>query len=70
MYASWIRYFFKNKLLFLIIPIFVTIADWAENYIELLMLETYLNSGLISKILVSLGSGINSLKFLSSLTFL
>ena len=71
MYASWIRYFFRNKPLFLIIPIFGMIADWAENYIELLMLETYLNSSLISEKLVSLGSVTNSFKWaLSSLTYL
>ena len=71
MYASWIRYFFKNKSLFLIIPILSMIADWAENYVELLMLETYLNSIPISETLVLLGSGINSFKWtLSSLTYL
>jgi len=71
MYISWIRHFFKNKPLFLIIPIFGMIADWAENYIELLMLETYLNSSLISEVIVSLGSGINSFKWsLLILTYL
>ena len=71
MYASWIMYFFKNKRLFLIIPILAMITDWSENYVELLMLETYLNSSPISEILVSLGSGINSIKWvLSSLTYL
>ena len=71
MYAFWIRYFFKNKRLFLIIPILAMIADWGENYVEVLMLEAYLNSSPISEILVSLGSGINSIKWvLSSLTYL
>ena len=71
MYAFWIRYFFKNKRLFLIIPILAMIADWAENYVEFLMLETYLNSSPISEIFVSLGSGINSFKWtLSILTYL
>ena len=47
------------------------IADWSENYIELLMIETYLNSSTISETFVSLGSGINSLKFVMiSLTYL
>ena len=46
-------------------------ADWSENYVELLMLETYLNSSPISEIFVSLGSGINSFKWtLSILTYL
>ena len=71
MYASWIRYFFKNKSLFLIIPILGMIADWVENYVELLMLDIYLNSNLISEIFVSLGSVINSFKWtLSILTYL
>ena len=71
MYASWIMYFFQNKPLFLVIPIFSMIADWAENYIELLMLKNYLNSNLISETLVVLGSRINSFKWiLSSCTYL
>ncbi len=71
MYTSWIAYFFNNKRLFLSIPILCMVADWAENYVELIMLETYLNSSPISEILVSLGSGINSFKWtVSSITFL
>jgi len=71
MYASWIMYFFNNRPLLLIIPILCMIADWAENYFELVMLKTYLNSGLISDALVSMGSGINSFKLiLSSITYL
>jgi hypothetical protein len=47
------------------------IADWAENYVELVMLKTYLNSGSISETLVSIGSGMNSFKLiLSSITYL
>ena len=70
MYASWIMYFFKNNSLFLIIPILGMIADWSENYVELLMIETYLKSSSISETFVSLGSGINSFKWiLSSLTY-
>jgi hypothetical protein len=71
MYASWIVYFFNNKRLLLIIPILCMIADWSENYFELIMLKTYLNSGQISETLVSIGSGINSFKLiLSSITYL
>ena len=71
MYASWIVYFFYNKRLFLIIPILGMIADWAENYVELIMLKAYLNSDPISETLVSIGSGINSFKWiLSSITYL
>jgi len=47
------------------------IFDWVENYVELLMLETYLNSDLVSGKMVSLGSGINSIKWsLIILTYL
>ena len=53
MYSSWIMYFYKNRHLLLIIPILTMIADWAENYVELLMLETYLNSSILSETLVS-----------------
>lgn len=71
MYVSWTLLLFSNKRLFLAVPILCMFADWAENYLELLMLETYLNSGLMSGLIVSLGSGINSLKLtLSYLTIL
>ena len=62
MYVSWTLLLFSNKRLFLAVPILCMFADWAENYLELLMLETYLNSGLISELIVAFGSGINSLK--------
>jgi hypothetical protein len=41
-------------------------ADCAESYMKLVMLESYLNSGLMLETLVSLGSGINSFKLSSS----
>jgi len=72
MFGSWIVCLFKNKRLFLIAPtILGMIVDWSENYTELLMIETYLNSSTISETLVSLGSGINSFKFaMIGLTYL
>ena len=71
MYASWIMYFFNKKRLLTLIPVLGMISDWSENYVELLVIKTYLNSGPISEIFVSLGSGINSFKWiLSSLTYL
>ena len=71
MYASWIMYFFNKKRLLTLIPVLGMISDWSENYVELLMIKTYLNSGPISEIFVSLGSRINSFKWiLSSLTYL
>lgn len=71
MYTSWITYFFKNRRLFLIIPILAMIADWSENYAESLMLETYMNSGFISEALISWGSGINMFKWsMATLTYM
>lgn len=71
MHSFWIMYFFRNKRLFLIIPLLVMFADWIENYIELLMLKSYSNSSLIAESMVSLGSLINSIKLsLSAITYL
>ena len=70
MYASWIVYLF-NKRWLILIPVLGMISDWSENYIELLLIKTYTNAGAISETIVSLGSGINSFKWiLSSLTYL
>ena len=70
MYASWIAFFIKNKRIFLIIPILAMICDWAENYIEILMLDIYLKSKLIPDTYVLLGSTTNSFKWiLSTLTY-
>ena len=71
MYASWIVWLFNNKRWLALIPILGMISDWSENYIELIMIKTYSNAGAISEMIVSLGSGINSFKWiLSSLTYL
>jgi hypothetical protein len=72
MFGSWIIYLFKNKRLFLVAPtILGMISDWSENFLELLMLKTYSNSGLISETLVSLGSGLNIFKLtMGGLTYL
>ena len=71
MYASWIVWLFNNKRWLAFIPVLGMISDWSENYIELIMIKTYSNAGAISETIVSLGSGINSFKWiLSSLTYL
>jgi len=71
MNGSWIVYFFKNKRLFLAPTVLGMLADWSENFVELLMLKTYLNSGVISETLVSLGSGLNLFKLtMGGLTYL
>jgi hypothetical protein len=71
MYASWIVWLFNNKRWLALIPILGMVCDWSENYIELIMIKTYSNAGAINETIVSLGSGINSFKWvLSSLTYL
>ena len=71
MYASWIVWLFNNKRWLALVPILGMISDWSENYIELIMIKTYSNAGAINESIVSLGSGINSFKWiLSSLTYL
>ena len=71
MYASWIVWLFNNTRWLALVPILGMLSDWSENYIELIMINTYTNAGAISETIVSLGSGINSFKWvLSSLTYL
>ena len=71
MYASWIVWLFNNKRCLALIPVLGMVSDWSENYIELIMIKTYSNSGAINETIVSLGSGVNSFKWiLSSLTYL
>ena len=72
MFGSWIVYFFKSKRLLLVAPtVLGMIADWSENFVELLMLKTYSNTGIISETLVSFGSGLNIFKLtMSGLTWL
>ena len=71
MYASWIVWLFNNKRWLALIPVLGMVSDWSENYIELIMIKTYSNTGAINETMVSLGSGINSFKWIfSSLTYL
>ena len=70
MYSLWFVYLFKKWRLLLIIPILHMFSDWIENYVELLMLEAYMNPNTILENLVSLGSGITMLKWsLSIVTY-
>ena len=69
MYGSWVLYLL-NKKIYLVIPILGMIADWSENFSELFMIQNYVASGSITQSLVSVGSGINSFKWImSSLTY-
>ena len=63
MYSLWIALLLK-KIILLIIPVLAMICDWAENYSEILMLDMYLNSDLMSESLIMTGSGINSAKWI------
>jgi hypothetical protein len=63
MYSLWIALLLK-KIILLIIPVLAMICDWAENYSEILMLDMYLNSDLMSESLIMIGSEINSAKWI------
>ena len=64
MYCFWILYLFNGRRILLIIPILGMIADWAENITEILMINSYLDSDSISETVVSIGSGINMMKWI------
>ena len=71
MYCFWIMYFFRSRRILLLVPLLAMVADWAENFAEILMINSYLDSNSISETLVSVGSGINMFKLiLLSLTYL
>ena len=46
------------------VPLLAMAADWAENFVEILMINDYFESNTISATLVSLGSGINMVKWI------
>ena len=64
MYCFWILYFFKNRRILLVIPVLSMLADWAENITEILMINSYLDSDSISETVVSIGSGLNMIKWI------
>jgi len=71
MYSFWILYFFQNRRILLVVPLLSMVADWAENITEILMINSYLDSNSISETLVSVGSGLNMMKWtMSTLTYL
>jgi hypothetical protein len=71
MYSFWILYFFQNRRILLVVPLLGMVADWAENITEILMINSYLDSNTISESLVSVGSGLNMIKWtMSTLTYL
>jgi hypothetical protein len=71
MYCFWIMYFFQHRRILLVIPLLGMVADWSENIVEIMMINSYLDSGTISETLVSVGSGLNMFKWImSTLTYL
>ena len=71
MYCFWIMYFFHSRRIIVVVPLLAMVADWGENFIEIMMINSYLDSNTISQNLVSVGSGINMLKWVFlSLTYL
>lgn len=70
MYSCWMIYLFKRWPFVLCIPLLHMIADWIENYAELLMLDAYINSSALSEKLVSFGSTTTMIKWsLSIVTY-
>ena len=71
MYCFWILYFFQNRRILLVIPLLGMVTDWAENITEIMMINSYVDSNTISETLVSVGSGLNMVKWtMSTLTYL
>ena len=71
MYCFWIMYFFHERQIITVVPLLAMVADWAENFIEIMMINSYLDSNTISQKLVSVGSGINMFKWVFlTLTYL
>jgi hypothetical protein len=62
MNSLWIIYLLKKRFL-IIIPVFQMLCDWTENYMEVSMINNYLNSGIIPENLISYGSLLSILKW-------
>jgi hypothetical protein len=70
MNSLWIIYLLKKRFFLIIIPLIQMFCDWTENYMEVSIINNYLNSGIISEHLISYGSYITILKWtLSILTY-
>ena len=63
MYCFWIMYFYHNRRALLVVPVLAMVADWAENFVEIILINNYLDSNTISETLVSVGSGLNMIKW-------
>lgn len=67
MHITWIIYLFKRWKLVVVLPVLHMIADWVENTVEIMIVETYLNSGKVVEPLVSLGSSLTVTKWILSI---
>jgi len=71
MNSLWIIYLLRKRFFLIIIPLIQMFCDWTENYMEVSMINNYLNSGFISEHLISYGSMLTILKWtLSILTYI
>ncbi|MFZ9029467.1 MAG: hypothetical protein ACO2Z9_10660, partial [Crocinitomicaceae bacterium] len=66
MHITWIIYLIKRWKLVVILPVLHMIADWVENNVEVMIVETYLNSEKAAGPLVSLGSTLTTTKWILS----
>ncbi len=67
MNSLWIIYLLKKRLFLIIIPLIQMLCDWTENYLEVSMVNNYLNSGLIPEDLIFYGSSTTILKWILSI---
>lgn len=67
MYISWIIYLLKKWYYLSTIPIIHMIADWLENFLEIALVNEYLETGEISNQLVSVSSGLTTAKWTLSI---
>jgi hypothetical protein len=67
MHICWIIYLFKKWKLLIVIPILHLVDDWAENTVEIMIVEIYLASSNVSESLVSIGSTLTTSKWILSI---
>lgn len=67
MHITWIIYLFKRWKLVVVLPVLHMITDWIENNVEVMIVETYLNSGKVAEPMASLGSSLTATKWILSI---
>ncbi len=63
MYISWLAVLFRNWKWLSLIPIVRIVSDWVENYVEIMMVDHYLNYNILDDHLVSWGAAMTSVKW-------